>query len=118
MLYSAEHMAREYLGEFEVIVLLALVRLGPNAYGVPIRHEIETRARRQVTVGALYRTLDRLEAKGYITSWFGDPSPERGGRAKRYFRVESAGIESLRQTEAEMAAMWDGVDLKKVPDVS
>jgi len=111
-------MSREHLGEFEVIVLLALVRLGPSAYGVPIRREIEKRAGRAVTVGALYRTLDRLEFKGYVTSWFGDPAPERGGRSKRYFRIEPRGLGALRQTERELAAMWEGIDLKKAPHVS
>src|SRR5215472_3073563 len=76
-----------YLGEFEQIVLLAVVRLGDEAYGVPIRREIAERAGRQVTVGALYATLDRLEAKGLVHSWFADPTPERGGRSKRYFRL-------------------------------
>lgn len=109
---------REHLGEFELIVLLALVRLGEDAYGVPIRREIEKRTRRAVTVGALYRTLDRLESKGYVSSWFSDPLPERGGRSKRYFRVDALGMRALRQTERELAAMWDGVDLKKAPYVS
>jgi len=111
-------MSREHLGEFEVIVLLALVRLGPDAYGVPIRREIEKRAGRSVTVGALYRTLDRLESKGCVSSWFGDPAPERGGRSKRYFRLEALGLQALRQTERELAAMWEGIDLKKAPHVS
>jgi Transcriptional regulator PadR-like family len=65
---------REHLGELEHIVLLAVLRLGEYAYGVPIRLEIEQRTARSLTVGALYRTLDRLEAKGYVTSWFGDPT--------------------------------------------
>ncbi len=102
---------REHLGEFELIVLLALVRLGDEAYGVPIRREIENRTKRSVSVGALYRTLDRLESKGYVSSWFSDPVPERGGRAKRYFRVDPLGIRALRQTERELEAMWDGIDL-------
>jgi PadR family transcriptional regulator PadR len=76
-------MAREHLGELEQIVLLAVLRLGDDAYGVPIRLEIEHRARRSLTIGALYRTLDRLEAKGYVASWFGEPTRERGGRSKR-----------------------------------
>jgi PadR family transcriptional regulator PadR len=111
-------MSREHLGEFETIVLLALIRLGEKAYGVPVRREIEKRAGRTVTVGALYRTLDRLEAKSYVSSWFGDPSPERGGRSKRYFRVEPLGLESLRQAERQIAAMWEGIDLKKAPHAS
>lgn len=104
---------REHLGEFELIVLLAVVRLGENAYGVPVRREIEKRTKREVTVGALYRTLDRLEEKGHVSSWFSDPLPERGGRSKRYFRVEKLGIKALQQSERELSAMWAGIDLKK-----
>jgi PadR family transcriptional regulator PadR len=106
--------SRDHLGEFEQIVLLAVLRLGENAYGVPVRHEIEKRTKRSLTVGALYRTLDRLEDKGYVASWFGDPAPERGGRSKRYFRVEPLGIRALRRTREELTAMWDGIKLPKV----
>ena len=104
---------RTNLGEFEQTVLLAVVRLGDGAYGVPIRREIEKRTQRSVTVGALYRTLDRLESKGYVSSWFSDPVPERGGRSKRYFRVEPLGMRALRQRERELKAMWEGVDLQE-----
>ena len=104
---------REHLGEFELIVLLALVRLGEDAYGVPVRREIEKRTRREVTVGALYRTLDRLEAKGYVSSWFSDPVPERGGRSKRYFRIGKLGIKALQQSERELSAMWEGIVLER-----
>jgi len=106
--------SREYLGEFEQIVLLALLRLGKDAYGVPVRQDIETRTKRSVSIGALYRTLDRLEAKGFVTSWTGDPTPERGGRAKRYFRVEPLGLSALKRTRDALATMWDGLDLKRV----
>lgn len=106
--------SREYLGEFEQIVLLALLRLGKDAYGVPVRQDIETRTKRSVSIGALYRTLDRLEAKGLVTSWTGDPTPERGGRAKRYFRVEPLGLQALKRTRDALATMWDGLDLKRV----
>lgn len=106
--------SREYLGEFEQIVLLALLRLGKDAYGVPVRQDIETRTKRSVSIGALYRTLDRLEAKGLVTSWTGDPTPERGGRAKRYFRVEPLGLQALKRTRDALAMMWDGLDLKRV----
>ena len=109
---------REHLGEFEQIVLLAVVRLGDNAYGVPVRSEIEKRTRRSLTIGALYRTFDRLEEKGYLRSWFSDPTPERGGRSKRYFRVEPLGLRALGQSRDALAAMWDGVDLKKVRHAS
>ena len=83
------------LGEFEHLVLLAVLRLGDDAYGVPIQCELEERAGRRVTVGALYATLDRLEGKRLLESWFADPTPQRGGRsklAKPRFRVKPYGI--------------------------
>jgi PadR family transcriptional regulator PadR len=101
---------REHLGEFEHIVLLAVLRLGEDAYGVPIRREIETRTGRALTVGALYRTLDRLEAKGYVTSSFGEPTPERGGRSRRYFKVRPLGARTLRASRDALAAMWEGLE--------
>ena len=101
---------REYLGEFEQIVLLAILRLGDEAYGVPIRLEIERRTGRALTVGALYRTLDRLEDKGYVSSAFSDPTPERGGRSKRYFTVKPPGLQALRASREALAAMWEGLD--------
>jgi PadR family transcriptional regulator len=101
---------RERLGEFELIVMLAIVRLGEEAYGVPIRLDIEQRTGRTLTVGALYRTLDRLEDKGYVTSAFSDPTPERGGRSKRYFKVKPLGLRSLRASREALAAMWEGLE--------
>jgi DNA-binding PadR family transcriptional regulator len=98
------------LGEFEHIVLVAVLRLGADAYGIPIRADIEQRTGRSLTIGALYRTLDRLEHKGYLESWLGDPTPQRGGRSKRYFRLRPAGIRTLRASRAALIAMWDGVD--------
>lgn len=103
---------REHIGEFEQIVLLAILRLDDQAYGVPIRQEIERRTGRAVTVGALYRTLDRLEDKGYVTSAFSDPTPERGGRSKRYFRVRPVGMRTLRASREALTAMWDGLELR------
>ena len=100
---------REHLGELEQIVLLAVLRLGEGAYGVPIRLEIEKRTGRSLTVGALYRPLDRLEEKGYVTSWFGDPTPERGGRSKRYFEVRPSGLRTLKASRDALAAMWHGL---------
>jgi PadR family transcriptional regulator PadR len=105
-------MPPAHLGEFEQIVMLAVLRLGDDAYGVPIRSEIESRAGRQVTVGALYATLDRLEAKGFIHSWFADPTPQRGGRSKRYFRVLPAGIQALTESKNALDSMWRGIRLK------
>ena len=101
---------REHLGEFEQIVLLAILRLGDEAYGVPIRQDIEQRTGRALTVGALYRTLDRLEEKGYVASAFSDPTPERGGRSKRYFRIKPLGLRTLRASREALSAMWEGLD--------
>jgi DNA-binding PadR family transcriptional regulator len=105
---------REHAGEFEQIVLLAVLRLGDNAYGVPVRREIEGRTKRSLTVGALYRTLDRLEEKGYVSSRMGEPAPERGGRSKRYFRIEPLGLRILRESREALAAMWEGLDAAAV----
>jgi PadR family transcriptional regulator, regulatory protein PadR len=112
LIYDLEQMAA-HLGEFEQIVLLAVVRLGKDAYGVPIRREIAERAGRQVTVGALYATLDRLEAKGLLHSWFADPTPQRGGRSRRYFEVLPAGLEALAEQRSIFERMWRGVRLGK-----
>jgi PadR family transcriptional regulator, regulatory protein PadR len=105
--------SRTYLGDWEQTVLLATLRLGENAYGVPIRREIEERTKRRVSIGALYSTLDRLEAKGYLRSRMGDPTPERGGRSRRYFRVESLGLDALERSREALVTMWDGLDLKR-----
>jgi PadR family transcriptional regulator, regulatory protein PadR len=102
----------ERLGEFEQLVLVAVLRLGDGAYGVPIQQEIEERAGRRVTVGALYATLDRLEGKRLLESWFADPTPQRGGRSKRYFRLTAAGESALAESKAAYDRMWRGVRLK------
>ncbi|HWB97077.1 MAG TPA: helix-turn-helix transcriptional regulator [Bryobacteraceae bacterium] len=105
-------MATDHLGEFEQLVLLSVFRLGEKAYGVTIRQEIERRAGRNVTIGALYTTLDRLEVKGYLYSWFADPTPRRGGRSKRYFRLLPAGEQALLNYKAMLDRMWFGIRLK------
>jgi PadR family transcriptional regulator PadR len=102
---------RDYLGEFEHIVLLALLRLGDRAYGVTVRQEIELRADREVSIGAVYATLDRLERKGYVTSHRGDPTPERGGRSKRFFRVTAHGVETVNRTIRALQSMTEGLGL-------
>lgn len=99
------------LGEFEHLILLALLRLDSEAYGVRIRQEIEDRTGRPATVGAVYVTLDRLEQKGLVESWTGEATPERGGRAKRYFRTTPAGREALRESQQALARMAEGVSL-------
>jgi PadR family transcriptional regulator, regulatory protein PadR len=100
---------RDFLGEFEHVVLLALLRLGNNAYGVMLRREIKSSIDRDVSIGAIYATLDRLEAKGYVTSHLGDPTPERGGRSKRYFRVSGKGIAAVHRTHRALRNMAAGV---------
>jgi PadR family transcriptional regulator PadR len=103
-------MPTESLGEFEQSLLLAIAHIGAKAYGVTIRQEIESRTGRDVAVGAIYTSLQRLEAKGYVKSSLGDPTPERGGRSKRYFTLRAAGAAALRQSRERLARMWDGLD--------
>ena len=103
--------AREYLGEFEHIVLLAVLRLGDEAYGVTIRREIEARTRREVSIGAIYATLDRLESKNLVQSRLGDPTPERGGRSKRFFRVTAQGVSAVKQTHRALRSLTEGLAL-------
>jgi PadR family transcriptional regulator PadR len=102
---------RVYLGEMELMVLLAVVRLGDEAYGVPISKELLILAGREVALGSIYAALDRLEQKGFVTSLLGDPTPERGGRAKRYFRVTPAGVRTLKTTRTALTNLWNGIPL-------
>ena len=99
----------ERLGPFEELVLMALIRLGTNAYGVTIRQELAKRTGKDISVGAAYTTLERLERNGYVSSWMGEPTPERGGRAKRYFRIEAPGEKALRASHEVMRGMLPGV---------
>ena len=84
------------LGEFEYLLLSAAAKLGEDAYGASIRREIEDATKRRCAVGALYTTLDRLEAKGLVTTWMGDPTPQRGGRPKRMVRVTGEGVREAK----------------------
>lgn len=102
---------RDYLGEFEHIVLLALMRLGDHAYGVTVRQEISTCIDRDVSVGAIYATLDRLEEKGYVTSSMGEPTPKRGGRPKRFFQVTAHGVSAVNRTRQAFLGMSKGLKL-------
>lgn len=90
---------KSYLGEFEEIVLLAILHLGDNAYGMTIRQTVEEASKRTISIGAIYTTLERLEQKGFVSSRQGEATPERGGRAKKYFKVEGAGIQVLADVE-------------------
>jgi len=103
---------RGSLGEFEHLILLAVYRLGAEAYGVPVIREVEQRTGRTVTQAAAYLTLRRLEDKGLIKSKLGKPTPERGGRAKRYFEITKHGIRQLRESRAALASMWEGISPK------
>jgi PadR family transcriptional regulator PadR len=107
----------ETLGEFEQSALLAIAHLDDNAYGVTIRREIEGRTGRNVSVGALYTALERLERKGYVSSTMSDPTPERGGRSKRHFVLRPTGAAALREARARLDRMWAGLeaDLKGRP---
>lgn len=102
---------RDSLGEFEHLIVLALLRLEDRAYGVTVRQEIESRTKREVSIGAVYATLDRLERKGYVKSRRSDPTPERGGRAKRFFRVTAKGVLAVNRTRRALQSMAAGLDL-------
>jgi PadR family transcriptional regulator PadR len=99
-----------YLGEFEYAVLLAVAHLRDDAYAVPMRAFLEERTGRVVARGALYTALDRLEGKGCLVSRMGDPTPERGGRARRYFTVSALGLRALRSTHASLSRLSEGLE--------
>lgn len=101
----------KYLGEFEQLVLLALVRLEREGYGMTVRREIEATTGRDVSIGSVYATLERLESKGYVTSAHHDPAPDRGGKPRRTFALTADGVATLEATRETMAKMWDGVSL-------
>jgi PadR family transcriptional regulator PadR len=100
---------RSYLGEFELLILLAVVHLGDQAYGVPISRELERHRGRDVSVGSVYAALERLESKGLVASTVGDPTPERGGKAKRYFRVTREGLRQVNATRRVLTRLWQGL---------
>lgn len=102
---------RDYLGELELMVLPVFVRLGEDAYGVPISKELRELAGREVAIGSIRAALGRLEQKARVTSSLDDPTPERGGRAKRYFRVKPAGIRALQATRTALLNLWSGIPL-------
>ena len=102
-------MPREFLGGFELLVLLALIRLGDEAYGVPIAKAIEESSGRSVAIGSLYLTLKRLEQKKLVSSYRGEPTKARGGRAKTYFRVTAKGLRAATHAQRTLTALWRGV---------
>jgi len=103
-------MSTSSIGEFEQLVLLAILRLGDEAYGVSILDEIRGRTGRAVLRPAVYVALGRMEEKGLVRSADGEPLPERGGRARKFYRVESEGLELLRHSRRALLNMWDGLD--------
>src|SRR5277367_1293704 len=102
---------RGYLGEFELMLLLAVIHLGDEAYGVPISRELEAQRGRTVSVGSVYAALERLETKGLVSSTLGDPTPERGGKAKRYFRITKEGLRQVHETRRVLMKLW-----RTIPD--
>ena len=103
-------MSHQSLGEFEQLVLLAILRLQGEAYGVPIVDEIERRTGRTVSRAAVYVTLRRLEQKGLLSSWMSEPTRERGGKARRCVRVEPEAVRLLRESRRALEGMWEGLD--------
>jgi DNA-binding PadR family transcriptional regulator len=94
------------MSNFELMVMLVLIRLGDDAYGVPISREIERTSGRAVPLGSVYATLERLEVKGMVLAELGEPTMERGGRAKRYFKVTARGLREVRDTQRTLMQLW------------
>lgn len=103
---------KQFLGEFEEFVLLAILKIGNDAYGVPIAEAIEEATGKRVSTGALYTTLSRLEEKDFISSRMGEKTEERGGRAKKYFQLEIAGKQALQNSQAARRSLADGVNFE------
>lgn len=99
-----------FLGEFEQMLLLAIMRLEDEAYGIRLMEELDERAGRSVSRGSVYITLDRLEAKGWITSEMSEPRPERGGRPRRIVSVTPEGLAVLKQSRSALLELWDGLE--------
>ena len=103
-------MSRKALGEFEILVLLALLRLGDGTYGVPVIREIERRTGREVAPAAVYVALQRLEKKGLITTWLSDPVAERRGKPRRHLRLKPQAMELLKESHRTLTRMWSGLE--------
>ena len=100
---------RAYLREFEQLVLLSVLRLGVEAHGGQIRADLERTAGRAVSVATIYVALSRMERRGFVQSWMSKPTPVRGGKSKKYYRLEPAGTEALQEAKATLERMWEGV---------
>ena len=103
-------MSHDFLGEFEQMVLLSIMRLDNHAYGLAIRGELEAVGGRKPSSGSLYTTLDRMEKKGFVESFAGESSQERGGRPRRYVRVTASGKALLARSRSTLLALWDGLE--------
>ena len=106
-------MSRESLGHFELLVMLALVRQGEEAYGVPIADAIAQSTGKQVILASVYNTLERLEEKGLVCSTLGQPTPQRGGRAKRYFSITTAGLREVRAAKKALTVLRRGIPVQE-----
>lgn len=103
----------DYLGEFEHVVLLTLLRLGDGAYGALIRSEIEAVTGRSPAIGAVHATLERMERKRFVSSWIGEPTAERGGKAKRHFKLEPQGMQVLKRTRSALERLQAGLSFRE-----
>lgn len=103
----------KFLGEFEQMLMLALLQLKEQAYGAEIRQLLDKQVSRTVAIGAIYSTLERLERKGMVTSWLGESTPERGGRAKRYFAVTAQGQSALKRAKDAMDTLWQSITIRQ-----
>jgi PadR family transcriptional regulator PadR len=101
-----------HVGEFELLVMLAVLRLGPGAYGVTVREELERETSRTLGLGTIYKTLGRLEAKGYLRSRTGEPTPERGGRRKKLYKVTASGLATIQSSLADLRRLAAGLKLE------
>jgi DNA-binding PadR family transcriptional regulator len=97
------------ISNFELMVMLALIRLGDDAYGVPISQEIEVHSGHDVALGSVYAALERLQDRGFVSSSVGEPTPERGGRAKKYFKVTGKGMKVVQETQQTLMRLWKGL---------
>jgi DNA-binding PadR family transcriptional regulator len=100
---------RDSLGSFELMVVLVLIRIGDGAYGVPISEELDRLTGRDVAIASVYAALERLEAKGFVTSELGEPTSERGGRAKRYFKMTPRGLKEVKEMRRTLLKLWNGL---------
>ena len=99
----------DHIGDLELLVMLALIRLGEDAYGVTIGREIEQKGKRTAALASVYSVLERLERRGWVRSELGEATPERGGRAKRHFRVTAQGLKEVRRARVSFINMWQGL---------